>query len=288
MAESSGSSVGFEDIPPSALTASHLVTDHNVAARIARGHNLLRREVRDRAGVSRLVSEVTEWSAVTRELLTERFEDRGVADAFAGVAEPFVVPAETAAIESQVDLLHGQLRHQVEWLERLRLTIPDREQPASLGGEQRSSRSRAARRSVAVLATTASSSAAAVVGAVARATGILPVVIEDRPGERRSIVHAAEETLPANAVAVVVLEPPSEGSKHASTSSLVALGYAAGALRADDVIAVVSPDLVLSRDLRDFTTVVMGDDDRWRRELESLLAGAGVAAPGALSSIRRS
>jgi hypothetical protein len=114
------------------------------------------------------------------------------------------------------------------------------------------------------------------------------VVIEDRPGERRSIVHAGEETLPANAVAVVVLEPPSEGSQHPSASSLLALGYAAGALRPDDVIAVVSPGVVLGPELRDFTTVVMGDDDEWRHALESLLAAAGVTAPAALSSIRRS
>ena len=44
MTDSSGSSAGFDDIPPSALTASHLATDHDVAARIARGHNLLRRD----------------------------------------------------------------------------------------------------------------------------------------------------------------------------------------------------------------------------------------------------
>ena len=288
MTESYGNYIGFEDIPPSALTASHLRTDHDVAARIARGHDLLRREVKDRLGVSRLVSDLAGWMAASRDLLAERFEDRSVANAFAGVAEPFVVPAEAAAIKGQVDLLHRQLRHQVEWLERLRLTIPDREQPASVGGEQRRSRSRVARRSVAVLATTASSSAAAVVGAVARATGVLPVVIEDRRGEQRSIVHAAEETLPSNAVAVVVLEPPSERSRNPSASSLLALGYAAGALRQDDVIAVVSPDLVLGPELRDFTTVVMGEDDEWRRALESLLAGAGVTAPAALSSIRRS
>ena len=51
MTDSSGSSAGFDDIPPSALTASHLATDHDVAARIARGHNLLRREIGDRTGV---------------------------------------------------------------------------------------------------------------------------------------------------------------------------------------------------------------------------------------------
>ena len=51
------------------------------------------------------------------------------------VAEPFVVPAEADAVEAQVDLLHRQLRHQVEWLERLRLTIPERQQPAAVQNE---------------------------------------------------------------------------------------------------------------------------------------------------------
>ena len=44
MADSFGNHAGFEDIPPSALTASHLAADHDVAARIAHGPNLLRRE----------------------------------------------------------------------------------------------------------------------------------------------------------------------------------------------------------------------------------------------------
>ena len=61
MTDSSGSYAGFEDIPSSALTASLLATDHDVAARIARGHAMLRRDIRDRAGVSRLVVELTEW-----------------------------------------------------------------------------------------------------------------------------------------------------------------------------------------------------------------------------------
>src|SRR4051794_22473509 len=268
MTDSSGNSAGFEDIPPSALTASLLATDHAVASRIARGHAMLRRDVRDLAGVSRLVVEVTEWTAANRELLATRFVDRSVAEAYVGVAEPFVVPAEPSDIDTQVDLLHRQLRHQVEWLERLRLTIPERQQPASVHLEPRLARSHSARRPVAVLATTASSSAATVVGVVARATGILPVVIEDHPGERRSLVRAAADArLPSNATAVVVLEPPSKGLKHAGASSLLALGYAAGALVIDSMIAVLTPGVTLGRDLREFTAVVMEGDDGWRGEL---------------------
>jgi len=286
MTDSSGISAGFEDIPPSALTASLLATDHDVAARIARGHHMLRRDVRDRSGVSRLVVELTEWSAANRELLATRFVNRTVADTYVGVAEPFVVPAEASEIGTQVDLLHRQLRHQVEWLERLRLTIPERQQPASVHLEPRLPRSHIVRRPVAVLATIASSAAATVVGVVARATGILPVVIEDHPGERRSLVRAAEDAgLPSNAIAVVVLEPPSRGPKHASASSLLALGYAAGAIGIDSVIAVLTPGVTLGRDLREFTAVVMEDDDGWRSELESLLAEATASA--VVSSIRR-
>ena len=288
MTDSFGNYAGFDDIPPSALTASHLATDHDVAARIARGHNLLRREVPDRPAVARLVMEMTEWSAANRELLGQRFVSPTVAETYAGVAEPFVVPTEEADVDAQVDLLHRQLRHQVEWLERLRLTIPERQQPAAAGNEPRLARNRGPRRSVAVLATTASSSAAAVVGAVARATGILPVVIEDHDGERRSVVRAAEETLPANAIAVVVLEPPEKEPKRPSAPSLIALGYAAGALGADDVIAVLAPGVNRGREVRDFTTVAMERGDGWRHELESLLSEAGLATTAVVSSIRRS
>jgi hypothetical protein len=288
MTDSSGSYAGFDDIPASALTASHLATDHDVAARIARGHNLLRREIGDRIGVSRLVMELTQWSTSNRTLLAKRFVEPRVVEAYAGVAEPFVVPATAAAVEVQVDLLHRQLRHQVEWLERLRLTIPERQQPAAVQNEPRPARSRAPRRGVAVLATTASSFAATVVGAVARATGILPVVIEDHPGERRSLVRAAEETLPADAIAVVVLEPPDDDPERASTSSLLALGYAAGALGAEDVIAVLAPGMAPGPELGDFATVVMDSGDGWRHEVESLLSEAGYTTSPVVSSIRRS
>jgi hypothetical protein len=288
MADSFGNYAGFEDIPPSALSASHLATDHDVAARIAHGHTLLRRDIHDRAGVSRLVVELTEWSVVNRDLLARRFTDSAVTDTYSGVAEPFVVPAASSDIDAQVELLHRQLRHQVEWLERLRLTIPERQQPATAGDEPRSARSPVARRSVAVLATSASSSAAAVVGAVARATGILPVVIEDHPGERRSFVRAVEDALPTSAIGVVVLEPPEEGPNQSSSTVLLALGYAAGALGLGDVIAVLAPGVTVGSELRDFATVVMDHGDGWRQQLESCLADAGLAPSTLVSSIRRS
>src|SRR3954449_5073769 len=92
MADSSGSYAGFDDIPPSALTASHLVADHDVAARIAQGHNLLRRGVQDRTAVARFVIDLTEWRARNRDLPAGPFVDRRVAYTYAPVPEPFVVP----------------------------------------------------------------------------------------------------------------------------------------------------------------------------------------------------
>ncbi len=291
MTDSSGSPASFADIPASALTASILATDHDVAAQIARGHNLMRREVRDQSGVSRLVVELSEWSAASREMLSRRFVDRRVAGAYASVAEPFVVPSEGTDLDAQIDLLHRQLRNQVEWHERLRLTIPDREQPDSVLDEPRGGRRRGAQRSVAVLAATASSFAAAVVEMVARATGILPVVVEDQPRDRRSLVRTAEETLPARGVAVVVLEPLSDDQTddraRPSTSSLLALGYAAGALGAQRVIAVCAPGLEPGPELGDFTTVVMDDGEAWRRQLEGLLRQGELRAASVVSSIRR-
>jgi hypothetical protein len=287
MTDSSGSHASFADIPPSALTASLLATDHDVAAQIARGHNLLRRHVGDQAGISRLVVELSEWGAHNREVLARRFVDRAVADVYATVAEPFVVPSEGSDLAAQVDLLHRQLRNQVEWLERLRLTIPDREQPDIVLDEPRGNRRRGAQRSVAVMAATASSFAAAVVETVARATGILPVVVEDQPRDRRSLVRTAEETLPARAIAVVVLEPLDDDTTRPSTLSLLALGYAAGALGAEHVIAVCAPEIECSPELSDFTTVAMERGDAWRQQLEGLLSQAELRTASVVSSIRR-
>jgi hypothetical protein len=288
MTDSSGSHANFADIPPSALTASLLATDHDVAAQIARGHNLLRRHVDDQAGISRLVVELSEWGVHNREVLARRFVDPGVADTYASVAEPFVVPSEGTDLAAQVDLLQRQLRNQVEWLERLRLTIPDREQPDAVRDEPRGARRRGAQRSVAVLAATASSFAAAVVETVARATGILPVVVEDQPRDRRSLVRTAEETLPARATAVVVLERLNDDdSARPSTVSLLALGYAAGALGAPHVIAVCAPGVECPPELSDFTTVVMEPGDGWRQQLEGLLSEADLRTASIVSSIRR-
>jgi hypothetical protein len=287
MTDSSGSHASFADIPPSALTASLLATDHDVAAQIARGHNLLRRDVADQAAISRLVVELSEWGAHNREVLARRFVDPRVADVYASVAEPFVVPSEGSELTAQVDLLHRQLRNQVEWLERLRLTIPHREQPDGVLAEPHGTRRRGAQRSVAILAATASSFAAAVVETVARATGILPVVVEDQPRDRRSLVRTAEETLPAHAIAVVVLEPPNDDTTRPSTSSLLALGYAAGALGAQHVIAVCAPRVEYAPELSDFTTVVMDNADTWRQQLEGLLSQAELRTASVVSAIRR-
>jgi hypothetical protein len=122
-----------------------------------------------------------------------------------------------------------------------------------------------------VLAASASRMAVSVVGAVARATGVLPIVIEGEPGENRSLLRAAEQSLPTSAFAVVVVEA-------SSPEALIALGYAAGALGPHDVIAVCAPDLANEPDLRDFAAVTMDAGDRWRIQLEILLAQAGFNA----------
>ncbi len=103
---------------------------------------------------------------------------------------------------------------------------------------------------------------------MARATGVLPIVIEGEPGEDGSLLRAAERALPADALAVVVIEASSPGS-------LIALGYAAGALGQEDVIAVCAPGLSSLPDLVDFATVEIGAGDGWRHRLGALLEGAG-------------
>jgi hypothetical protein len=122
-----------------------------------------------------------------------------------------------------------------------------------------------------VLAASASRMAVTVVGAVARATGVLPIVIEGHPGEDGSLLRAAERSLPAGAVAVVAIEVSSPGS-------LIALGYCAGALGPQDVIAVCAPGLSSLTELADFATVTIGPGDAWRHELCALLEGAGFSS----------
>ena len=120
----------------------------------------------------------------------------------------------------------------------------------------------------AVLAASASSMAATVVDAVARATGVLPIVIEAPAEEDKSLLRAAERSLPSDAIAVVAIEV-------STPSALIALGYCAGVLGAERVIPVCAPEVPTITDLADFACVTVGSDDEWRRKLRELLEGAG-------------
>jgi hypothetical protein len=182
---------------------------------------MLRHTVHRRPDVIAFARELAEWSGHNRDLLAKRFVDRRLADAYSAAAEPFVVPAHDISVAAQTELLRGQLRHQLAWLERLQATIADRDEVMNAHDELRLAQHRGSVRPPAVLAATASPMAVTVVGAVARATGVLPIVIEGQPGENGSLLRAAERSLPPGAVAVVVVEASSPGS-------LIALGYCAG------------------------------------------------------------
>jgi hypothetical protein len=65
---------------------------------------------------------------------------------------------------------------------------------------------------------------------------------------------------------------------------LIALGYCAGALGPDDVIAVCAPGLPNMEDLAEFVVVRMDSGDIWRRELTTLLERAGCTAPSVLGA----
>jgi hypothetical protein len=259
------------DLPASALSVPRGVADHDLVARIARGQNLLRHAVQGRSDVIAFARDLAEWSGHNRDLLAKRFADRRLADAYSAAAEPFVVPAHDISVAAQTDLLRRQLRHQLAWLERLRATIHERDVLANAHDELRLAHHRGAVRPPAVLAAGASRMAVSVVGAVARATGVLPIVIEGQPGEDGSLLRAAERSLPRGAVAVVAVEASSPGS-------LIALGYCAGALGPEDVIAVCAPGLPSLADLVDFATVTIGPGDAWRHELRALLEGAGFSS----------
>jgi hypothetical protein len=249
---------------------SRAVADHDLVARIARGQNMLRHTVHGRPDVIAFARDLAEWSGHNRDLLAKRFIDRRLADAYSAAAEPFVVPAHDISVGAQADLLRQQLRHQLAWLEGLRATIPDREEHPTPHDELRLAHPGGATRSPAVLAASASRMAVNVVGAVARATGVLPIVIEGEPGEAGSLLRAAERSLPTDAIAVVAIEASNPGS-------LIALGYCAGVLGPEDVIAVCAPGLASLDALAEFSTVTIGPGDTWRHELGALLEGAGFA-----------
>lgn len=269
--------VGSTELPsalPSALTVSRPVADHDLVARIARGENLLRRAVPGRPHVIAFARDLAEWSGHNRDLLAKRFASRAVADAYSSDAEPFVVPASDISVAAQVEVLRRQLHHQVEWLRALRTTVPERDEPAASRDDPRHL---GLTRSPVVLAATASRMAVSVVGAVARATGVLPIVIEGHHGQDRSLLQVAEQCLPPGSVAVVVVESSDPGS-------LIALGYVAGALGGpDDVIVVCAPGLPAERELDEFATVTVGAGDGWRRELTRLLERAGFRASDVVS-----
>jgi hypothetical protein len=253
---------------------SRAATDHDLIARIARGENMLRRTVHGRPDVIAFARELAEWSGHNRDLLAKRFVDRRLADAYSAATEPFVVPAHDISVAAQTDLLRQQLQHQLSWLQGLRATIGARDEPGFLHDELRVAHHGGPARPPAVLATGASRMAVSVVGAVARATGVLPIVIEGEPGEAGSLLRAAERSLPEGAVAVVAIEASSPGS-------LIALGYCAGALGLQDVIAVCAPELPSIADLAEFATVRMGPGDEWRHELGALLGTRPAAVGGA-------
>ena len=259
------------DLPTSALSVSRPTAEHDLVARIARGQNLLRRPIHGRPDVITFARDLADWSGHNRELLAKRFADREVADAYSGAAEPFVVPAHDIGVGAQAELLRRQLHHQIEWLDRLRATIAERDEPAPDRRDARLATYAGAVRTPTVLASGASKVAVRVVGAVARATGVLPVVIEGQSGEGTSLLPAAEALLPAHALAIVVVEP-----EH--PESLVALGYATGALGPQEVIAVCVGDAAKDLDLSAVATVSIDGNEQWRFELGRLLEQAGFRA----------
>jgi len=264
-------------LPSSALSVSRHVADHELVARIARGHNLLRRHVHGRPDVIAFARDLAEWSGYNRDLLAKRFVDRRMADAYSSAAEPFVVPATDLSVAAQTEFLRDQLRYQVDWLEDLRTTVPERDEPTRSHDDPRVAHHRSGMRAPAVLAPAASRTAVTVVGAVARATGMLPTVIERSPGEHRSLLRAAEHDLPTDAVAVVVIES-------SSSAAHIALGFVAGALGPENVIVVCAPGVVNEADLTDFATVTIEPGDGWRMQLGGLLEQAGFSPSEVVAS----
>jgi hypothetical protein len=107
---------------------------------------MLRHPVHGRPDVIAFARDLAEWSGHNRDLLAKRFADRRLADAYSAAAEPFVVPAPDMSVAAQTDVLRGQLRHQLSWLERLRTTIFERDEVTDPHDERRLAHHRCVRR----------------------------------------------------------------------------------------------------------------------------------------------
>lgn len=255
-------------IPPGAPLA---VANHDLAGRIARLWVLQHRPVANERELARLLDELQGWHTRTRELLARRFGDHEVSDWFDDAVGPLVEPSAKLPVNEQLEMVRHQAAIRLRWLSQLRNELPERlPRPSAVAGSRghvASAEDLAA--PVAVLRPVSSSPTAAAVESALEALGDdQPVVIaldHDLAG--------LDQRVPLGAVAVVIIEREPR-THHPSSASLIALGWANGALGRERVLAVLAPMVDDHPALESYAVVPAKVRARWRAEVVAWAAAA--------------
>jgi hypothetical protein len=257
--------------PPVSPGAPLALADHDLVARIARVWVLQHRPVRNRRELDVLVDDLDAWQTRTRDLLVRRFGDERLVARFDAAAGPLVEPEEAGPLRQQVAMVRRQADARMTWLSELRETLAEHlpttgSTPGARASVMHHHPDGAA---VVVLCPAATSPTASSVSTALEALGDGQPTIVELSEDLAGIEHA----VPLGAAAVVIVERESR-STHPATQSVLALGWAVGALGRDRVLAVLGPMVEDHPALDSFMVVPAKVRARWRAEVVAWAAAA--------------
>lgn len=255
----------------SSPAASLDVADRDLAARIARVWVLQHRPVKSALDVSRLIDDLEAWHGRTRDLLVRRFGDHEVAGWFDDANGPLVHPSDSMPLAEQARLVRSQAAMRMRWLVALRAELPHR--VAASQSTEVAGFAEACTDVVVLRAPRSSPTAGAIVSALEALGEGQPIVVE-----LGDDIGRLEESVPPGA-AVIVIVDREHRSQHPSAVTLLALGWAAGAVGRDRVLAVLGPLVEDQPAFEPFNVVPARVRARWRAEVVAWAAAA--TRPGA-------
>ncbi len=252
--------------PMTPLVVPHQTADHEIAARIARAANVHRRLVRSDRDLVALVSELRSWDTYTRDLLSRRFASRAVVQAYEHNCGPLLEPSTSTPLPAAAASVREQLQARVQWLERLRARLHDYETTAEVTLAPASPTTR-----IALMVDPRSSHTPAIRNALGPFGH--GATEEFDPEDLVVDIGHAEHLLEGHSAVVVVLE---HGNKSAtpSAASLLAAGWALGAVGPAHVVLVADAEV---EGLPEGLQVLRIDRaGPWRAELTARTAAASI------------
>lgn len=247
--------------------AAHLdVADHDLAARIARVWVLQHRPVKSQRDMDRLFEDLKSWHERTRDLLVRRFGDHELADCLDETAGPLVRPGESMALGAQARMLRSQAEARMRWLVQLRAELPSHV-PVPPGSG--ASVFEDASTDVVVLGLAGTSPTASAIVSALEALGEGQTTVVE-VGED---IGRLEQAVPPGAAVIVVIEREHR-SQDPSAVTLLALGWAAGAVGRDRVLAVLAPRVEDQPAFEPFNVVPARVRARWTADVVAWAAAA--------------